>query len=56
MASGDGGSAFLGFVVGAMVVIVALIGTALYTGSMTTQSISQASIDFPRPALPSNPR
>jgi UDP-N-acetylmuramyl pentapeptide phosphotransferase/UDP-N-acetylglucosamine-1-phosphate transferase len=56
MASGDGGSAFLGFVIGAMVVIVALIGTAIYTGSMSTQSISQASIDMPRPTLPSNPR
>jgi UDP-N-acetylmuramyl pentapeptide phosphotransferase/UDP-N-acetylglucosamine-1-phosphate transferase len=55
MASGDGGSAFLGFVVGAMVVIVALIGTAIYTGS-TSQGLSQASIDMSRSSLPSTPR
>lgn len=56
MASGDGGGAFLGFVVGAMVVIVALIGVAIYTGNMATDSISQASIDMSRPSVPSNPR
>jgi len=55
MASGDGGNAFLGFVVGAMVVVIALIGTAIYTGTVTTQNLT-ASIDTPRPSVPSHPR
>ena len=56
MASGDGGSAFLGFVVGAMVVVVALIGTAIYTGNVSSENRSQAMIDLSRPSVPSNPR
>jgi hypothetical protein len=56
MASGDGGNAFLGFVVGAMVVVVALIGTAIYTGSVIGERSSQAMIDLSRPSVPSNPR
>lgn len=56
MTSGDGESAFLGFIVGAMVVVVALIGTAIYTGSVSTEHRSQAMIDLSRPSVPGNPR
>jgi hypothetical protein len=55
MASGDGGNAFLGFVVGAMVVVIALIGTAIYTGNVSSER-SQAMIDLSRPSVPSIPR
>jgi hypothetical protein len=54
MASGDGGSVFVGFITGALVVVVALIGVAAYLGHEATDT--RLTFDTTRPSLPSTPR
>jgi hypothetical protein len=50
MADNGGGNAFLGFILGGVVVVVALIALAMYTGNFPGGgSKSQVSIELPKP-------
>lgn len=54
MASGNGGNAFMGFLLGAVVAVVALMGVVVYSNLEGEGQL--VSLDLTRPSVPSNPR
>jgi hypothetical protein len=50
--AGNSGNAFLGFVLGALVVVVALIAIGMYSGNFGAGNRMQLSIDMPKPTIP----
>jgi hypothetical protein len=50
MADNGGGNAFLGFILGGVVVVVAILGVLMYTGNFPGSDKAQVSIELPKPA------
>jgi hypothetical protein len=49
MADNSGGNAFLGFILGGVVVVVAIIGILMYTGNFPGSNKASVSIELPKP-------
>ncbi len=48
MADNGGGNSFLGFILGALVVVVALMGYLMYSGVLPGQNTSTVKLEIPK--------